>query len=158
MSDNNIVANVSTANESEISAGKLAEKKGTSSAVRDLGKLLVTDHSKALADIRSLEKSQKLPSKTLPADTSAKEARDFMQKLTSTPKGAGWDSTFVQHEIQDHQQDIADTQAMQNQAKNDQLKQALGSSIPTLQKHLQAAQDALTKIGSDTTSTSNKKS
>jgi protein subunit release factor A len=47
------------------------------------------------------------------------------------------------HEFAEHQQDIADTKAMQNQAKDPQLKQLLGNELPALQKQLEAAEKLL---------------
>ncbi len=147
-SDNNIVAKLAMADRGEVELGGLAEHKATTSAVRDFARLLVTDHSKHEGETKTLEKNAKLPAKTPANDTTAKQNTDLMKKFSDMPKGLGFDSAFVQHEIDDHTHDIADAKAMQAQAKDAQLKNLLANTIPVMQKHLDAAKDALGKIGS----------
>lgn len=141
--DNNIVDHVATGDKGEVSLAKLAESKATIPAVKDYARMLVTDHSKSEKDVRSLESKAKLPAKPASDDTTSKANQDLMKKFSAMPRGKDWDSTWVQHEYDDHQHDIADAKAMQSQAKDDQLKQLLGNELPVLQKHLDAAQKLL---------------
>ena len=141
--DSNIVAKLEHGDKSEVQLGKLAESKSIIPAVTEFAKMLVTDHSKGAQELRSMEAKAKLRAKPATGDTSAKAAEDLLKKFTAMPKGKDWDSTFVQHEYDDHQQDIADTKAMQNQAKDPQLKQLLSDELPVLQKHLDAAEKLL---------------
>ena len=141
--DNNIVAKLAESDQGEVELARLAERRASIPAVKDYAKMLVTDHTKGEREVRSLESKAKLPSKKASDDSTPKENQDLMKKFSAMPRGKDWDSTWVQHEYDDHQHDIADTKAMQNQAKDAQLKQLLGNELPTLQKHLDAAQKLL---------------
>ena len=62
------------------------------------------------------------------------------------------DTAFVNHEVQDHQTDIADAQKSAAAAQNPDLKALVEKSIPELQKHLDAAQALQKKLSPDSTS------
>lgn len=141
--DSNIVAVLEQGDKNEVQLAKLAESKAIIPGVKEFATMLVTDHSKGEREVRSMEAKTKLKAKPAAGDTTAKTGEDLVKKFTAMPKGKDWDSTFVQHEYEDHQQDIADTKAMQNQAKDPQLKQLLGDELPVLQKHLDAAEKLL---------------
>lgn len=142
-SDSNIVAKLEQGDKNEVQLGKLAESKAIIPAVKEFAKMLVTDHSKGERDVRSMEAKAKLRAKPATGDTAVKTGQDLLKKFTAMPKGKDWDSTWVQHEYDDHRQDIADTKAMQTQAKDPQLKQLLSDELPVLQKHLEAAEKLL---------------
>lgn len=138
-SDTNIVAHMAAGDSGEVKLARLAETKAVIPAVKDYAKMLQTDHSKGEKDVSALAKKAKLTGKPASSDTSDKATQDFYKRMTSMAKGKDWDSTWVKHEYDDHQQDIADAKAMQSQAKDAQLKQQLGDELPVLQKHLDAA-------------------
>ena len=140
MSDSNIVAKLDASDKGEVELARLMQTKATNDSVKAYAKRLVTDHTKSDKDVMNLERQTKLAAKPLKSDTTRQATMHELQKLRSMPKGKALDSAFVQHEIEDHQHDIADAKAMQNQAKNDQLKNLIGQSLPTLQQHLQIAQ------------------
>ena len=141
--DSNIVATLEEGDKNEVQLGRLAVSKAIIPSVREYATMLVTDHSKGEREVRSMEAKAKLRAKPAAGDTTTKAGENLLKKFTAMPKGKDWDSTFVQHEYDDHQQDIADTKAMQNQAKDPQLKQLLGDELPVLQKHLEAAEKLL---------------
>jgi putative membrane protein len=140
MSDSNIVAKLDASDKGEVELARLIETKATNDSVKAYAKKLVTDHTKSEKDVMNLERQVKLAEKPLKSDTTRQAAQHQLQRFRSMPKGKSLDSAFVQHEIEDHEHDIADAKAMQNQAKNDQLKQAIQQELPTLQQHLEIAQ------------------
>lgn len=142
-SDANIVAKLAVGDSGEVQIGRLAESKATTRAVKEYARLLVSDHSKGVKEVASLEKKASLSPAPANTDTTAKGVEDMLQALKATPAGTGWDSTFVQGELATHKHDIADAEAMQKQAKDAQLRQLIGSDLPVLQKHLSAAQKLL---------------
>lgn len=141
--DSNIVAKLEQGDKNEVQLARLAESKAIIPAVKEYAKMLATDHAKGEQEVRSMETKAKLHAKPATGDTTSKAGQDLLKKFTAMQKGKDWDSTWVQHEYDDHQQDIADTKAMQNQAKEPQLKQLLGDELPVLQKHLEAAEKLL---------------
>jgi putative membrane protein len=142
-SDSNIVAKLEAGDKNEVQLGGLAERKAIIPGVRDFAKELVTDHTKSEREVRALASKAKLTAKAAANDSTARDGEDLLKKFTAMPKGTDWDSTFVQHEADEHQQDIADAKALQNQAKDPQLKQLISNELPVLQKHLDDAQKLL---------------
>ena len=156
MSDSAIVAKLDAGDKGEVELARLMETKATNDSVKAYAKKLVTDHTKSEKDVMSLERQAKLAERPLKSDTTRQAATHELQKLRSMKKGPALDSAFVQHEIEDHQHDIADAKAMQNQAKNDQLKQLIGQTLPTLQQHLDIAQRLGQQLASGTSKDSAK--
>jgi len=121
------------ANLAEIDVGKLAEEKGQSDAVKSYGTMLVTDHT------ANNEKAKQVASQigvTPPTGSSVGEKATYLKlKVLS---GASFDSAFAKAMVKDHQDDIKDFQ--KQAAKSDAAGAFAKETLPTLQKHLQAAQ------------------
>ena len=119
---------------SEIKLGQLAEKNGGSSGVKDFGKTLVTDHTKAEQQAKATAEQVGVNAPAEPTN-SAQQEYDKLAKM----KGADFDKEFVSHMVKDHKKDIANFQK-QADAKNGPVSQLAQQQLPTLQKHLQIAQ------------------
>ena len=137
---------------SEIMLGQMAEQKGGSQQVKDFGRTLVTDHSKAKNEASTVAKTLGVTPPDVPTD----EAKDEQTKL-STMSGDGFDHEFASYMVTDHKKDI---QEYQDQAKGNDGKTSNMASmqIPVLQKHLQMAQaiaGAASKAGNASTALSN---
>jgi putative membrane protein len=156
MSDSNIVAKLDASDKGEVELARLMETKATNDSVKAYAKKLVSDHTKSEKDVMNLERQAKLGASPLKSDTTRQGAQHELQALRTMRKGKALDSAFVQHEVEDHQHDIADAKAMQNQAKNDQLKNLIGQTIPVLQQHLDIAQRLSQQLASGATSDSGK--
>ncbi|HJS87065.1 MAG TPA: DUF4142 domain-containing protein [Acetobacteraceae bacterium] len=121
----------------EIQSGQLAEQKGASPAVRQLGQTLVADHTMADNQLKQIAQQQGF---TLPQSTD-QEAQQELQKMKSL-SGQQFDKQFIDEQIEDHEKTI---QLFQNEAQNTQdpaLRNFAQSTIPVLQKHLQMAKQA----------------
>jgi putative membrane protein len=88
---------VHQANLAEIAAGKLAQSKGSSRQVKDLGAMMVTDHTKLDAALRKVATAAKV---SLPAAPSA-DQRAMQAKLASAPTGE-FDAMYVSAQIVGH--------------------------------------------------------
>lgn len=131
---------VVTANQVDIDAGKLAEKKGASKEVKAFGKMMVTDHSGVNKQAIALAK--KLKVKPQDNDTSKalkKEGQENLAKLKGL-KGAAFDKAYIEHEIDYHQQvlDAVDKVLLPN-AKNEELKALITKVRPAFVAHLEHA-------------------
>jgi putative membrane protein len=125
---------------SEIQLGKLAQDQGGSEAVKNFGRMLADDHSKAKD--QASEVAQQI-GVTPPSDISA-EGQEQMQKLKGL-KGAAFDSEFASISVEDHQKDIAKFRA-EAKAKNGPASQLAAEQLPVLRKHLKMA-ESLEKKG-----------
>ena len=81
--DAQILAFAATANAGEVQEGQLAEHKATNPAVKNFAKLMVTDHTKMLADTRALEKKLAITPDSSKDDVKdlAKSGQDDMKDL-----------------------------------------------------------------------------
>ena len=131
---------VVTANQVDIDAGKLAERKGHAKDVKDFGKMMVTDHSGVNKQATALVK--KLHVKPEDNDTSKalkKEGAENVKKLKGL-KGDAFDKAYIEHEVEYHQQvlDAIDKVLIPN-AKNEELKALITQVRPAFVAHLERA-------------------
>jgi putative membrane protein len=119
---------------SEIMLGKLAQQNGGSAGVRDYGRMLVTDHTKARNQVVALARKQNVT----PTDAASDEGNQERDKLAGL-HGADFDKEFVRFAIEEHQKDITE---FEDEAKeNHGAVSALAKQqLPVLRKHLSMAQ------------------
>jgi len=117
----------------EVAIGQLAQAQGQSQAVKDFGKLLVSDHGAHKQELASLAQTAGVPVTDEPTD----EAKANLEKLKAL-KGADFDKQFKTMMVEDHTKDIAkyEKQANSGDAQTAALAQ---KTLPTLRKHLDAA-------------------
>jgi len=119
---------------SEVALGNLAQQKGSSSGVKDLGKMLASDHSAHKQVVAALAQKANVPV----TDDLNDEAKAEQKKLEGL-SGAAFDKEFVRATVEDHQKDIA---KYEKEAKSGDAQTAAmaKTTLPTLKKHLQSAQ------------------
>jgi putative membrane protein len=121
----------------EIQSGQMAEQKGASQAIKQLGQTLVTDHTMMNEQLKQIAQQQGF---TLPQSLS-QDDRQEMQQLRNA-SGQQFDRQFADEQVEDHQKMI---QVLQKEAQTTQdpaLREFAQSGIPVMQKHLQMAQQA----------------
>ena len=120
-------------NFAEVEMGKLAQKNGSSDAVKAFGKMLETDHGDA--NKKAIQAAQTL-SVTPPTGPNKEQKADY-DKMAKT-NGAAFDKMFADHMVTDHKKDIAE---YERAAKaKDAAGQYAGHALPTLKKHLETAE------------------
>jgi putative membrane protein len=120
----------------EIQAGQLALQRSTNPAVRSLAQMLVTDHT-ALAN--QLAAAAQAGGVTAPPPAMLPEAQQMWTQLQSASPQM-FDTTFRDLVIQEHQHGIPMFQNYASNGDNAALRSAASQALPTLQKHLAAAQ------------------
>ena len=118
----------------EVQAGQLAQQRSQDAQVKSFGQMLVTDHTAANEELKNLA-SQKGVS--IPAALPKKEQKT-MDKLD---KSKNFDKDFVKVGVEDHKHDIKDFEKAARDAKDPDVKAFAAKTLPTLQKHLQAAEE-----------------
>ena len=119
----------------EVQAGKMAENKATSADVKSFGSMLQSDHAAANEELKSLaeKKGVKLPT-ALP--------KKDQKKLDKMAKAKDFDKTFVHEQgVEDHKHDVKDFEKASKDAKDPDVKAFAAKTLPTLQKHLQRAEE-----------------
>ena len=119
----------------EVQLGQFAQQNAKSQRVKDFGSMMVTDHSKANEELKTLASTNNitLPA-TLPADI--QKHIDAMTKM----KGDAFDKHYMDMMVNDHKKDIAEFQKEANSSTQDAFKSFAAKTLPTLQKHLDSAQ------------------
>jgi len=114
----------------EIDLGKLAQE---NEAVKQFGAMLVKDHGahKAKAEEVAIQLGVTPPT----GSTFGEKATYAKLKLL---QGDSFDRSFAKSMVKDHQDDIKEYK--KEASKNDAAGQLAKATLPTLQKHLQAAQ------------------
>jgi putative membrane protein len=153
-SDQMFVTKAAKGGLAEVQLGQLAADKASSDQVKQFGQRMVTDHSKANDELKSLAQQKNI---TLPTDVDAqdKATHDRLAKLS----GAAFDRAYMQHMLADHRKDVNEFKRESTTGKDPEVKAWAGKTLPTLEEHLKLAQDTTKAVGtSGTKSGANAKS
>jgi len=134
MDDTHFAKEAAQGGMAEMKLGQLAQDKGLRDSVKNFGKRMVDDHSKAGDKLKAAASQENI---TLPTDISAKDQAtyDRLSKLN----GAAFDRAYAKDMVKDHQTDVAAFQKEANGGKLDSLKNFASDTLPTLQDHLKEA-------------------
>ncbi len=119
----------------EVELGQLAEQNGSSQQVKDFGKRMVTDHSKANDELKQLA-SQKGVSLPTTLDAKDQATKDRLSKL----QGDAFDKAYMKDMVTDHKKDVAEFKHESTSAHDPDVKAWAGKTLPTLESHLQEAE------------------
>jgi len=127
----------------EVKLGQLAADKGSNSVVKSFGQQMVQDHTKANDELKQIASSKGM---TLPTSLSAKDQSlyDKLSKLS----GAEFDREYMSDMVSDHKTDIAEFQKEARSGNDSDLKNFASKTVPTLQHHLQMAEDGYKQVKS----------
>ena len=109
--------------------GKLAEQKGQSEDVKSFGKRMVTDHSKANDELKSIaaKKGVKLASK------------EPTEKWSS-------DKAYLDMMVKDHEKDLPEFQEEENNDSDPDVKKFAEDTAKMVQEHLELAKQTQSKL------------
>jgi putative membrane protein len=121
----------------EIQTGQMAQDQGGSDQARQLGQMLVQDHSASSKELMDLAKAAGV-------DTAPPAALDQRHQVIvdslKDAKGSGFDKAFGQAQVQAHQEAIALFEAYSQNGDNKDLQAFAKKGLPKLQQHLEMAQ------------------
>ncbi|MBV9083081.1 MAG: DUF4142 domain-containing protein, partial [Acidobacteriaceae bacterium] len=122
----------------EAHLGQLAAQQAASSEIKDYAQMLVTDHTNDYTQLGTLATKA---GGTIPKGLDAQHEKMIapFEKL----KGAAFDQRYVREMIAGHTKAIAAYKAEAAKGENADVKSYADQALPTLQKHLQGAQDLL---------------
>jgi putative membrane protein len=133
----------------EVKFGQLAEEKGSSQGVKEFGKRMVTDHTKANDQLKADAAKEKF---TLPTDMSKRDqmAYDRLSKLS----GSAFDRAYARDMVRDHRADVAEFLNESKNGKQEWTKDFASQTLPTLREHLKQAEEMLHNVQPSKTSKS----
>ncbi len=139
--DQSFVTKASQGGAAEVKLGHLAAEKGSNQKVKDFGKKMEEDHSKAGNELSSI--AQKKSLQTSSELTSKDNA--LLNRLNGL-SGEAFDKAYMSAMVKDHEQDIAEFEKEANSGSDPDVKAFASKTLPTLKDHLQMAKDAATAV------------
>jgi putative membrane protein len=123
----------STGGMMEVELGNLAQQKAKSQKVKDFGKMMVDDHTKLNNEFKDIASKKSIDLPATVTDDQRKEIDDLSKK-----SGADFDKAYVNMMVDDHKKDIAAFKKAEGDVSDNDVKNFITNSLPTLQNHLDA--------------------
>jgi putative membrane protein len=120
----------------EVELGKLAADKAQSEDVKKFAQQMVTDHTKANDELKTLAqgKGATLPTEMMPRH---KKDLDRLSKLS----GADFDKAYMTMMVKDHEEDVNQFKEAARNSADPDLKSFADKTVPTLEEHLKMAKE-----------------
>lgn len=140
-SDYRFVCEAASGGMMEVQAGELAKNHGASESVKQFGDRMVTDHSQANDELKSLAQRK---GASLPTTIPAKEQHS-LDKLSSL-SGPEFDRAYAKDMVTDHKKDVKAFQKEAQKADDPDLRAFAAKTAPTLEEHLQMATNMMASV------------
>ncbi|QJX46952.1 DUF4142 domain-containing protein [Hymenobacter taeanensis] len=129
--DAEFMKSAAASDQNEIQLSKLALEKGVTGMVKDHANMMITDHTKSTADLKTIAEKKNV---TLPADMDAehKAIAADMRKLS----GKEFETKYVQQMKMDHQKTLNTLAAAQQMTKDTEVQGFIAKVTPVVESHL----------------------
>lgn len=140
-SDKDFLLKAAQGGMTEVQLGQLAQKKGSSADVKQFGSRMVTDHSKADSELKTLASQKGV---TVPAnlDSTHQAMVDHFKHLS----GDSFDRAYVKMMVKDHRQDAAEFQQESTSAQDADVKAFAGKTLEVIKSHLSQIESIESKM------------
>ena len=135
--DTEFAVNAADAGLLEVKLGELAQVNASSDQVKAFGKMMVTDHNKANAELMALAQQKNI---TLPLSLSDKCQRDYDNLAKKT--GKDFDDAYTDFMVKDHKNDLREFKEEGEDGKDADLKMWAAGKVAILEHHLDMAKKA----------------
>ena len=136
LSDPDFAKTVAMSDMYEVEAGKIAQQKGQSPAVKGFGQMMVDAHSKTTAELKAIVQAKAIKVE-LPTKLDAKH-----QSLIDDLNGASnddFDRTYADQQVTAHEEAVSLFEKFAKEGDNPDLKQFAQKTLPVIQQHLNDA-------------------
>jgi len=124
----------------EITLGKMAEQKATAKDIKDYGAMIVKDHTAAADELKGIAKEKNITLPAVPGDNMQKHIDDLSKET-----GKDFDKDYINQMISDHKDAVDLFKDASLNSKDAAMKDFAAKTLPTLQKHLDKAQEIAKK-------------
>jgi putative membrane protein len=115
----------------EIELGKWAQEYATRQDVKDFGAAMITDHTNAAAELKSIAATKNV---TLPTMV-PEGVRNDIDKMKTKKQGKEIDKAYVDEMVKDHKDAVKLFEDASKNATDADLKNFAAKTLPTLQHH-----------------------
>jgi putative membrane protein len=151
LSDPNIVALLDEANKADSSAGAFALGKAADPQVKAFAKMMMGEHHALRVQGQTLAKKLGVTPQAPANDPVKTAASSEMSALQSAGKGAEFDRTYIDQEVTIHKAVLDLAGQAHDATQTDELKALIEKAKPTIQKHLDRAEELQKSLGKATT-------
>src|SRR5205085_6354522 len=117
-----------------VQLGKYAMANAGSAAVKQFGKMMADDHTKANTELTTIAQVKSIAIPNVPGDKHQHHIDDLTKK-----KGAEFDKDYMSMMVDDHEEDVKKFEDAAKNAKDVDIKAFAAKTVPVLRKHLDAA-------------------
>ncbi len=132
--DAQFLVNAAEINLMEIDLGNLAQQKATMQETKDLGKMMVDEHTKTMNELKELAAR-----KTITIPTSATEEGQEKMKKLADKSGHDFDKDYCDAMVDGHKDAIDKFEKSSNDATDPDIKAWAAATLPALRNHLDHA-------------------
>lgn len=125
----------------EIQLGQLAQQKGKTKHIKDLGVMMTDAHNKSLIDLTALAKNKTVSIPTALTDN----ARDAHKELNNK-SGADFEKAYADLMVSRHKDAIAVFEKASTDCEDTDIKNWASATLPVLRKHLDHSMDCQKKL------------
>ena len=118
----------------EIQLGQLAQRNSTMRDVKELGKMMEADHTKALKEVKDLANLKQV---TVPATLTDEGQSAYMKLVKKT--GKDFDKSYCDMMVDGHKEAISKFEKEVNESSDSDIKSWATSMLPGLKMHLDHA-------------------
>jgi putative membrane protein len=151
LSDANIVALLDEANKSDSAAGAFALGKAASADVKSFAKMMMGEHHALRVQGQALAKKLGVTPEAPASDPVQAATSAEMSALQAAGKGAAFDRVYIDHEVTIHKAVLDLAGQAHDATKTEELKALIEKAKPTIQKHLDRAEELQKSLGKATT-------
>jgi putative membrane protein len=149
--DANIVALLDEANKADSSAGKFALGKAADPGVKAFAKMMMGEHHALRVQGQALAKKLKITPEAPSDDPVQTAGSSEMSALQSAGTGAAFDKAYIDQEVTIHKAVLDLASKAHDDTQNAELKSLIEKAKPTIQKHLDKAEELQKKLSKTTT-------
>jgi putative membrane protein len=138
MNESSVIGLLDLTHAADSALGALAVANGTSTDVKEFGRMILREHHALRKDALELAQQLGLTPQVpiVPPDDAPAGLRE---SLSAAGPGAAWDRAYMDYAIAMHQAAMENTARALAATRRDEVKQFIDKSIPILQKHLDKA-------------------
>jgi putative membrane protein len=132
----------------QVKLGKLAEKKGSSAAVMEFGRQMVTDYSKTNEELAGAAKQAAFPAPVL-----LRQHQQIVDRFSRMGRSS-FDKDYMAEVVKHHSEVVRLFQQESESGRIQSLKQLAARMLPELQQRLTLATQTAGSVGADVTASS----
>jgi len=129
----------------EVQLGKLAASQGENPDVKKFGERMVTDHTKANDELKTLAQKKGI---TIPNELMKDHQQTY--DMFKNMRGAEFDKAYMKQMVKDHQDTVALFEKEAKEGKEEQFRAFAERTLPTLKEHLTMSRATADKVGAST--------